>query len=155
MNLIGSIFRKLGIGNSSDSVHQSVRDSREVIQAGRDVNVHHHSEPEKSYPKIGEAYFPEYNLSLDVHDFVAGQDRQDRRYQASIATPQVARFVVTIREKDYTAFELRDNQGPVALPCAVKIPEGDYDGEVTYVETVTRESDYMGLLCWFCENPRR
>lgn len=132
-----------------------VRDSQGVMQAGRDiVNVQHHSESKKSYPAIGEAYFPEYDLSLDVHSFVAGQERQDKRYMASIATPQVAQFDVSIRERDYTTFRLRDNQGRVQLPCMVKVPEGDYNGKITYIEKVQQESDHMGLRCWFCENPK-
>ena len=70
MDLIGSIIRRLGInvGNSSDSIHQTVRDSQGVQQAGRDVvNVHLSSETNKSNPKIGEAYFPDSDLTLIPH----------------------------------------------------------------------------------------
>ena len=41
---------------------------------------------------IGKAYFPEYGLSLSVHDFRAGVGRGDTRYRASLAITHVAKF---------------------------------------------------------------
>ena len=151
MNLIGSLIRRLGIniGNSSGSVHQNVRDSSDVVQAGRDVNVYQ-GEPQKSYPKIGEAYFPECGVTLSVHDFRAGVDRGDSRYRASLATAQVAKFTAALRETDYMVFGIQDNQGPVGdIPCNVTVPGGNYQGMVTYIEIGQWESTYLSLRCWF------
>ena len=152
MNLIGSLIRRLGIniGNSSGSVHQNVRDSSSVMQAGRDVNVYP-AEPQKSFPKIGEAYFPECDLTLSVHEFRANVDRGDRRYSASLATEQVATFTAALRETDYEAFGIRDNQGWVNILCTVAVPEGRYEGTVAYIEIGKRESTSLVLQCWFKE----
>ena len=152
MDLIGPIIRRLGInvGNSSDSIHQSVRDSQGVQQAGRDVvNVHLSSETKKSNPKIGEAYFPDFDLILSVYDFRAGGDMGDSKYHASFATEHVARWVIAaISEADYDTFQIRDNQGHVGLPCTVTVPEGRYEGKVTYIEIGQRESSCLRLQCW-------
>ena len=147
MNLIGSIIRRLGIGNSSGSTHQTVRDSDGVMQAGRDMTVYQ-SEPQKSYPTIGDAYFPDSNLTLSVHDFRAGGDMGDTRYRATFGTEQVAKFIAALREIDYEAFGIKDNQGPVNIPCLVTVPEGHYKGKVTFIEIGQRESSYLGLRCW-------
>ena len=151
MNLIGSIIRRLSfiVGNSEGNTRQDVRDSSGVVQAGRDVTVHQYGEPEKSYPKIGEAFFPDLDLALDVHDFRAGEDRSDSRYVATLRTAHVARFVVALRQADYVTFRIKENQGMVDLPCVVTVPEGSYKGNVTYIEMGQRESSYLGLLCWF------
>ena len=151
MDLIGSLIRRLGInvGNSPGSVHQNVRDSSDVVQAGRDVNFYQ-GEPQKSYPKIGEAYFPKCGVTLSVHDFRAGVDWGDSRYHATFGTAQVAKFTAALRETDYEAFGIKDNQGPVGdIPCNVTVPEGSYEGKVTYIEIGQRESTYLGLRCWF------
>ena len=151
MSLIGSLIRRLGInvGNSSGSTHQNVRDSQGVQQAGRDViNVYHNSDDKKSYPKIGEAYFSDYDLTLSVHDFRAGGDMGDNRYHTSFGIEQVALFVAVIEEADYDAFQMRDNQGTVNLPCMVTVPEGCYEGTVTHIEIGQREQSCLGLQCW-------
>ena len=151
MDLIGSIIRRLGInvGNSSDSIHQTVRDSQGVQQAGRDVvNVHLSSETKKSNPKIGEAYFLDSDLTLSVHDFRAGGDMGDSKYRASFAIEHVACFIAAISETDYDTFQIRDNQGTVDKPCTVTVPEGRYKGKVTYIEIAQRESSYLELRCW-------
>ena len=71
---------------------------------------------------------------------------------ASIATPQVACFVVSIRERDYAGFRLRDNQGRLVLPCSeLRFLTGPYDVEVTDIEagqTVIRlHGTAMLVLC--------
>ena len=151
MNLIGSIIRRLGINivNSSGSTHQTVRDSNSVYQAGRDVHVNSSSEAKKTYPKIGEACFPDFGLTLSVHDFRAGEDMGHKRYRATLGTKQIAKFVVTLQDTDYETFGIRDNQGPVSISCMVTVPEGRYEGEVTFIEIGQRESSYLGLCCWF------
>ena len=151
MNLIGSLIRRLGIniGNSSGSVHQNVRGSSDVVQAGRDVNFYQ-GEPQKSYPKIGEAYFPDCRVTLSVHDFRAGEDWGDGRYRATFGTAQVAKFTAALRETDYEAFGIKNNQGHVDdKSCNITVPEGSYEGMVTYIEIERRESTYLGLQCWF------
>ena len=147
MNLIGSLIRRLGInvGNSSDSIHQTARNSSGVVQAGRDVNVYPDSQSKESYPKIGEAFFSASGLTLSVHDFRAGGDRADRRYLASLATKHVALFVAALRDADYVSFGIRDNQGIVDIPCTVTVPEGSYEGTVTFIEVGQRESSF-----WDC-----
>lgn len=148
---IGSIFRRLGIrvGNSSGGVHQDVRNSNAVVQVAGDMNVNSSNESRNSQPKIGEAYFPELGVTLSVHDFRAGGDRLDDKYQAVLATEQIARFVVALEEKDYGAFGIKDNQGRVSMPSTVTVPEGQYDGTVTWIEMGQRESSYLRLRCWF------
>ena len=151
MSLIGSIIRRLGInvGNSSGSTHQTVRDSQGVQQAGRDVvNILTSSESKKSHPVIGEAYFSDSGLTLSVHDFRAGGDMGDNRYHASFGIEHVALFVAAIEEADYDAFQMRDNQGTVNLPCTVTVPEGCYEGTVTHIEIGQRELSCLGLRCW-------
>ena len=106
------------------------------------------SEPQKSYPTIGDAYFPDSNLTLSVHDFRAGGDMGDTRYRATFGTEQVTKFIAALREIGYEAFGIKDNQGPVNIPCLVTVPEGHYKGKVTFIEIGQRESSYLGLRCW-------
>ena len=149
MNLIGSFIRRIGIniGNSSASVRQEMQDSAGAMQAGRDLNIYQGT-PEKSYPKIGEASFPDLHLSLDVHGFSVGGDRSDCRFQASLGTKQIAHFVASLREVDYDAFQIKDNQETVNLLCTITVPEGSYKGTVKYIEIAQREQTYLGLRCW-------
>ena len=150
MDLIGSIIRRVNIkiGGSSGSQHQTMRDSDGATQIGGDVNFFQ-GRPEKSSPKIGEASFPDFQLSLDVHEFSLGGDRADRRYGTSLATRQIASFELSLREADYGAFQIRDNQGVVSMECTVTVPEGLYKGIVRFITITERQSDSMVLRCWF------
>ena len=155
MDLIGSIIRRLKIKivGSSGSQHQTMRDSDGAMQIGRDVNFFQgtpeKSSPEKSSPKIGEASFPDFQLSLDVHKFSLRGDRADPRYRASLATRQIASFEASLREADYGAFQIRDNQDEVSMECTVTVSEGPYKGIVRFITITERQSDSMVLRCWF------
>ena len=149
MKWIESVFRRISvkIGNSPGSVRQTMRNSAGAMQAGRDINIYQ-GEQEKSYPKIGEASFTDLHVALDVHGFSVGGDRSDSRYQASLATKQIASFVVSLREVDYDAFRIKDNQEIVNLQCTISVPEGSYKGTVKYIEIAQRGQGYFGLRCW-------
>ena len=102
----------------------------------------------KSLPQIGEAYFYDCGLTLSVHDFRAGQDMSDKRYGASFGIREAALFIVALKEADYLSFGIRDNQGHVQMRCNVTVPEGSYEGTVTFIEIGHRESSYLELHCW-------
>ena len=153
-SIVDSIIRKLNmdVGNSSGSTQQTVRDSNSVVQVAGDLNVNSPQESKESNdsrPKIGEAYFPESDLTLGVYDFRAELDRGDDRYGATLSTDRVCLFVIALEERDYKAFGIKDNQGRVGMACTVKVPEGDYEGTVQWIEIGQRDSSYMGLRCWF------
>ena len=150
-DLIGSIIRRVKIKfvGSSGSQHQAMRDSDGGTQIGRDVNIFQ-TTPEKSSPTIiGEASFPDLQLSLDVHEFSLGGDRTDWRYGARQGTRHIASFVASLRESDYDAFQIRVNQDQVYLKCTITLPEGSYEGIVRFIKITERQAHSMVLRCWF------
>ena len=152
MDLIGSIVRQIGsifrFGGSTGSQHQDVRDSAGVVQAGRDVNVNVPATTAPLPTKVGQAYFPDCDLTLDVYAANTG-DMQDYRYGAVLVTKYVAQFVAVLSGEDADTFRIGDHQGWAGLPCTLKIAGGPYEGIVSYIQAAALDEESLELVCWF------